>query len=185
MNLEALLGNSSGASGIQQSFHEGLASSQTTSIGSLVAPRRGAASLVCPTASNLSLGVERSPSAAASLLRGLTNQDLSVRNGLEEMTGNHALYQLLLNRRIQDEESAALAVAGIPPIGQGLLSGAGYLNGRDPGASFHPRSQRLVGGSIREAAMRGQTIAEAAAARSAFANGEEPDAKRFKGGRLA
>lgn len=192
MNLEALLGNSSGASGIQRTLRESLAPPQTASLGGLLASRHGAASLAHPTTSGLSLGAASGPSAAASLLGasslppGLADQGLSALSSCDDPreSRNSALYQLLLNRRIQDEETAALVAAGLLPIGQGAMSGLGYLDSRDPGASVLPSSQRIAGGSIREAAMQGQTIAEAAAARSAFANGEEPASKRLKG-RLA
>lgn len=94
-----------------------------------------------------------------------------------------ALYREIMNRRIQDEETAALAAAGLGPIGSNRTD----LLGRAPSDAgrsvLAQATEKLAasGDSTRKATEREQTIAQAAAANSSGTSEDGPALKRFKG----
>jgi hypothetical protein len=117
----------------------------------------------------------------------LSDGGLSIPNNHEGARGdltNNALYRAIVNRRIQDEETAALAAAGLPPIRSGSLFGTGGMLDRTHSSLLSRPSEATsstVGlDSIRQAVMREQTIAEAAAANRYSTNEDGPATKRFK-----
>jgi hypothetical protein len=130
---------------------------------------------------------------ASSLQPGLSNGGLSIPNNHQGTRGdptNHALYRAIVNRRIQDEETAALTAAGLPPIGSRSLSGVGGILDRTQPSPLSRASDTLASSarlsgadSIQQAVMRGQAIAEAAAANASnaySANEDGPATKRSK-----
>ena len=153
--------------------------------------RRGAASLVRPSrpVSDVPLGglnpAAGSLLSAASSQQGITDGTSLLSNlDREGLGGNQALYRALLNRRLQEEESAALAAAGLGAAG-GSLAGMGILGRMNPSLLSRPGeslglSAQLPGDSIHQAMMREQTIAQAAEANAAMANEDGPAAKKLK-----
>lgn len=179
-------------------MQQSLRTPEAAALGLAPPPRRGAASLVRPPApaADLSLLVGRNPATASALLgasslpQGLSNS-ISALGGLdrEGLGANPTLYRALLNQRLQQEESAALAAAGLGATGlggaaTGGLTGAGLLGRTNTSLLSRPSDTRgspvrMSGDSIRQAMMREQTIAQAAAA-NALANEDGPAAKRLK-----
>lgn len=200
MELEAFAAASLRPSGLSQPLH-GDFRQEAATLG--LGPSRGHAGTASlarspPSAPDTSLG-GMNPAAAASFLgasslpHGFTDGGLSLlndREGLGRGNPDYALYRALMNfqnQRRQEEEAAALAAAGLGPGGRGAFSGVGILQREDPsilsrGVSdrMSPR-ERLSGDSIRQQAMREQTIAQAAAANAALENQGGFPMKRFKG----
>jgi len=199
MNLDALLAASGGSSGMQQSLRGNATDliPEAVALGLGSPNRRGAASLVRPPRPNLD-GLNfggRNPAAslmgASSLQQGIP-EGYSMLNDIdrESMGANPVLFRALMNRRLQEEDSAALAVAGLGAAAAGNLNGAVGLLGRmNPSLVSRPAESmgspvQMSGDSIRQAMMREQTIAQAAAANS-MANRDGTAAQRLKRSRLS
>ena len=189
LNLDALVAASSAAASMQQG--RSFLSEAVLGLGS---PQRGgAASLARPPASSDLPFAGRNPASASSLSQGYPDSLTSLLQGLERegLGGEAAIYRALLNRKLQEGEEAKAALASAGLGATGSLTGSGLL-GINP--ALLSRSLDLMGSSIpisgdsiRQAMMRDQTIAAAAAARSQGeklsnleAKDEGPPSKRLK-----
>lgn len=181
MNLDALVAASKGGSSLQQSLRASPTSlvPEAAALGLGSSSRRGPASLVRPPlpAPDLALGA-RNQAAAAALLgasSGLPDgSSLLGDPGRDALGGNQALYRALLSRKLEEEQ--ALAAAGLgagaaaglggPAAAAGLHGASGLLGRMNNPSLLGSQAPTMSGDSLRQALMREQTIAQAAAART-------------------
>jgi len=182
MNLDALVAASKGGSNLQQSLRASPTSlvPEAAALGLGSASRRGPASLVRPPlpAPDLALGA-RNQAAAAALLgasSGLPDgSSLLGDPGRDGLGGNQALYRALLSRKLEEEQAlaaaglgagAAAGLGGAAAAAAGLHGASGLLGRMNNPSLLGSQAPTMSGDSLRQALMREQTIAQAAAART-------------------
>lgn len=158
LNLGALIAAASGASGFNLSASLGLSAPPP------------------PLQNVLELVLQARNAAGAASLLGLSqaaapNNNLSslLNSGRDTLPGDSTYYRALLNKKIQEEESAAAALLGaLGNTGASGLAGSGPI-GRattnPPPPSPLDTLGQVASNSVRQVLNREQTIAEAAAAR--------------------